>query len=123
MAAQPARVSYSSVAAVKVPCEVLLSALAHAGARTPAAVSTAFEQARTALELPTATLRAAGDVQPDMLDAALAALGESAPGVKRKVLQAAVAAISADRDVTATEAELLRAISASLGVPMPPLLG
>jgi hypothetical protein len=33
-----------------------------------------------------------------------------------------VAAIVADRTVTAAEAELLRAISASLGAPMPPLL-
>ena len=41
---------------------------------------------------------------------------------RRLVLRAAVACIAADRAVTATEGELLRAISASLGCPMPPLL-
>jgi tellurite resistance protein len=62
------------------------------------------------------------DCHLDALDDALAELDDAAPQVKRLVLRAAVASIAADRQVTASEAELLRAISASLGVPMPPLL-
>jgi hypothetical protein len=38
------------------------------------------------------------------------------------VLEAAVACITADRQVTATEAEVLRAVSAAMSCPMPPLL-
>jgi len=120
--AGPSRVRYATVASAQAPCEVLLSTLAYAGARTPQAAATAFAQARAALGLPQATLRPAGDIQLDALDDAIGAIEEAAPQVKRLVLRAAVAAITADREVTATEAELLRAISASLGAPMPPLL-
>ena len=74
------------------------------------------------LDLPEVQLRPFADLQLAALDAALDALEESAPAVKRQVLQAAVACVAADRTVTASEAELLRAISASLGCPMPPLL-
>jgi hypothetical protein len=56
------------------------------------------------------------------LDAALSRLDEAAPEVKRRVLEGAGACVTADRQVTATEAELLRAVSASMSCPMPPLL-
>ena len=66
--------------------------------------------------------QAANQPQFAAVDAALAALEEAAPLVKRQVLRAAVACSAADRTVTAAEAEMLRAMSASLGCPMPPLL-
>ncbi len=93
-----------------------------AGHRDLKSARHAFEQARGSLELPDARLRPVDDLQLEALDAALAALEEAAPQVKRQVLRAAVACIAADRTVTATEGELLRAISVSLGCPMPPLL-
>jgi hypothetical protein len=96
--------------------------LAYAGARTLPAATNAFDQARLALALPQARLYPSDDCHLDALDDALAELDDAAPQVKRLVLRAAVASIAADRQVTASEAELLRAISASLGVPMPPLL-
>ena len=67
-------------------------------------------------------LRPIDELGFDRLDAALARLEEAAPQPKRRILQAAVASITADRQVTAAEAELLRAVSASLGCPLPPLL-
>jgi len=116
------RVRHHTLASVRPHSELLLSMLAYAGHRDLDSAGDAFAQARRSLELPEARLRPVDDLHFAALDAALAALEEAAPLVKRQVLRAAVACITADRTMTATEAELLRAISASLGCPMPPLL-
>ena len=118
----PPRVRHRTLASVRAHSELLLSMLAYAGHRDLESARHGFEQAKRSLELPDARLRPVDDLQFTALDAALAALEEAAPKVKRQVLRAAVACIAADRTVTATEAELLRAMSASLGCPMPPLL-
>jgi Zn-dependent protease with chaperone function len=118
----PPRVRHRTLAPLQPQCEVLLSMLARAGHRDVEAARKAFEQGWQILELPQALLRPADASGLDALDAALAALEEAAPRVKRLVLQAAVTCITADRTVTTTEAELLRAIAQSLGCPMPPLL-
>ena len=55
------------------------------------------------------------------LDQALATLAGAAPNLKRKIIEAAVATVSADGYLQIQEAELLRAISDSLDCPMPPL--
>ena len=120
--AHPSGVAHHTIEAVQAPFELLLSILAYAGARSARDASAAFEQGRRAAGLPQATLHAVEAGRLDALDDALATLDQAAPQVKRGVLQAAVATVTADRQVTATEAELLRAISASLGAPMPPLL-
>ena len=96
--------------------------LAYAGHRDLESAQHGFEEAKRGLGLPHARLHPADAVEFAALDRALAAVEESAPKVKRRVLRAAVACIAADRTVTATEAELLRAMSASIGSPMPPLL-
>jgi hypothetical protein len=54
-------------------------------------------------------------------DAALRVLGEAVPDIKRRVVESCAACILADRQVTVREGELLRAVSATLGCPMPPL--
>ena len=118
----PPRVRHHTLAPLQPQCEVLLSMLAHAGHREVEAAQKAFARGWQRLELPEARLRPADASGLDALDAALPALEEAAPRVKRHILQGAVTCITADRTVTATEAELLRAISASLGCPMPPIL-
>ena len=55
------------------------------------------------------------------LDQALGALVGVAPNLKRQLIQAAAATVSADGYLQIQEAELLRAISDSLDCPMPPL--
>jgi len=55
------------------------------------------------------------------LDQALATLAGVAPNLKRQLIQAAAATVSADGYLQIQEAELLRAISDSLDCPMPPL--
>jgi Zn-dependent protease with chaperone function len=119
---KPARVRHRSLTALQPQCEVLLSMLAHAGHRDDPSARKAFEAGRQALGLEQTRMRAAGEAGLRALDSALTDLEEAAPQIQRRVLEAAVACIAADRQVTAAEAELLRAISASLGVPMPPLL-
>ena len=52
---------------------------------------------------------------------ALQVLAEAAPAIKRQVVVSCAACITADRQVTVREAELLRAISDTLNCPMPPL--
>jgi len=55
--------------------------------------------------------------------AALQTLAQASPDIKRQVLASCAACILADGQVTVREGELLRAISATLGCPMPPLVG
>lgn len=55
------------------------------------------------------------------LDRALSRLVFVVPPVRKRILQAAVACIAADRYITPEEAELLRAVADSLDCPVPPL--
>jgi hypothetical protein len=63
----------------------------------------------------------APSVTIEALDRAVARL-DAAAQVKRQVLEAAVACVTADRHITAAEAEVLRAVSAAMSCPMPPVL-
>jgi len=56
------------------------------------------------------------------LDAALEDLDGSRPPGKRRLLEAAAACLEADLVATVNEVELLRAVAASIGCPMPPLV-
>ncbi len=102
---------------------LVASVLAWSGAADAAAAGRAWAEARAADPgLPPEPVPAARCTL-DALDAALRALAQSGPGFKRRVVDACVAAVSADRRTTVEEAELLRAICASIGVPMPPIAG
>jgi hypothetical protein len=118
----PSRVRYHTLAPLASQCELVLSVLARAGQRDAAEAARAFEQGYHSLNLGAGSLRLADQDGFAALDAAVTVLDEAAPRVKRQILQAAVACITADDTVTATEAELLRALSVSMGCPMPPLL-
>jgi hypothetical protein len=115
------RVGHASVKAVADAAEMLLSVLAYVGHRSTDAALHAFEEASRALGVDAIRLRRQEDCSLEALDRALVRLDEAAPQVKRRVLEAAVACIRADLHVTVTEAELLRAISASMRCPMPPI--
>lgn len=117
-----ARVRYRSVGAVQAHCERLISTLAHVGHRDAGSAARAFEQARLALGLADARLQPREKCGLPELDAALHDLDEASPQVKRQILEAAVACITADHEVTVEEAELLRAVSASMSCPMPPIM-
>ena len=118
----PGRVRYRKLHRLQPHYELLLSTLAYTGHRDEAAAQEAFEQAKRHVELPQARFRRGEECGLEAVDVALTVLEEAAPRIKRQVLQAAAACIAADRKITIAEAELLRAMSASLGCPMPPLL-
>ncbi len=115
-------VTYPSIGSVRSHCELLMSTLAYVGQRDERAATGAFGQAMRVLRLDGAHILSRKDCGLAELDGVLAELDQAAPEVKRVILEAAVACIAADRQATAAEAELLRAISASMSCPMPPIL-
>jgi Zn-dependent protease with chaperone function len=119
---QPPRVRVRKLSAVGPHLRRLLSALAHAGHRDTQAAGKAFDEAWRTLRLPEAHLLEANQTGVATLDDAVERLAVAAPAIKRQVLRAAITCITADRHVTATEVELVRAVSTSLGCPMPPVL-
>ncbi|MDE2924574.1 MAG: M48 family metallopeptidase [Acidobacteriota bacterium] len=118
----PERVRHRSLRAVRSPLAVMLSVLAYVGNRDPGAAAHAFGEAWRGLALPETGLLGHEDCGFGALDEALAELDHAAPMVKKRVVEAAVVCITADRQVTVEEAELLRAVSASISCPMPPIL-
>ncbi|MYA09446.1 MAG: M48 family metallopeptidase [Holophagales bacterium] len=118
----PRRVRHASVRSVASSLAVLMSVLAYVGDRNPQAAERAFAAGWRVLSLPEWRLlphEACGFTE---LDAALVELDRSLPQVKKRTLKAAAACITADRQVTVDETELLRAVSASMSCPMPPIL-
>jgi len=101
----------------------LISALVHVGQATEDAVERAFQAAMQALapQVKKPQLVPRGECTLTMIDKALEALALTTPGVKRRLLHAAMVAVAADGEVTVAEAELLRAVADSLDCPIPPL--
>ena len=118
----PAEVRHRQLAAVVGDAEVLLSTLAYVGHESRAGAEQAYQLARQSLGLPGKPLRPMEDCGLEPMDRVLDRLDAASPAVKRQVLEAAAVCTAADTQVTAMELELLRAIAASLGCPMPPLL-
>lgn len=118
----PPRTQYYSLSRLQTTCEVLLSALAYIGHEDEAAARNAFALAAKRLPLMRIDMKPAGECGLDALNHALNVLATVAPRPKRDVVEACAACVAADREVTVEEAEVLRAIAASLDCPMPPLL-
>ena len=124
-AAKPAQIF--ALGKLEKEVSTLLSALAHAGASEPGAVAAA-----QAFEAGAAQLRAQGRLDLVLLpppccdlpkvDQALRRLDELTFKMKKPLLAACAATVAADRQVTIAEAELLRVIADTLGIPVPPLL-
>jgi hypothetical protein len=107
---------------VEVEALEVLSVLAWLGARDEAGAQAALDAGAAALgvrgrwrPLPRDRARAA------RLDAALARLDGATPPLKARLLEACAAAALADGRVAAAEGEIVRAVAATLGVPVPPL--
>ena len=118
----PTRVRHRSAGAVRSPLAVLLSVLAYVGNRESRAAEHAFAEGWQVLSLPEADLLPHEECEFAALEAALVELDHAAPQVKKRVLEAAVACIAADREVTVEEGELLRTVAAWINCPMPPIL-
>jgi hypothetical protein len=103
---------------------LVLSALVHAGAVDAGSAARAFATACASLSgaRPRPALLAKEECSLRGLDVALSRLASTAPRLRGEILGACVAAVATDGRVTIAEGELLRAVSESLGCPMPPLL-
>lgn len=99
---------------------VLLSALSYCGASEREEGGKAFASGVAALkEDGTIKLLAIEQCGLPAVGQALDRLAEAAPGLKRRVLVACVATVNSDGEITAQEAELLRAVAEALDCPMP----
>ena len=116
-------VHFHSFHAVADELSVVLSALAHAATADAASARHAFATGATELKLIEARLRfhEVGAADFTALDTALDKLARASGPIKQRTLQAAARVVSADGQLLVCEAELLRAISAALDCPMPPL--
>jgi hypothetical protein len=122
----PARAAYYSLRQLGHPCAVLLSTLAHTGARDAEGAAAAFAAGVAALgERPVPGLRLLPREECTFrrLDDALARLSAVAPARLRELVAACGAAVAQDGLVSGAEGELLRAIADALGCPVPPLVG
>jgi hypothetical protein len=118
----PRATHYYSLQRLGREIEVLLSTLAHTGHRDPAQARAAFEAASKRIEAPPLELLPYEEAARASLDEALDRLAQTAPRLKRQIVEACAVSIVADREITVREGELLRAICDALDVPMPPLL-
>jgi len=101
-------------------CVVLLSLLAHAGNPHEGGAAAAFAAARAELNLEI-ELAPSERVGLVALDRALDDLEKLAPQLKARLLTACGACVTTDGLIAPVEAELLRAVAATLDCPMPPL--
>jgi Zn-dependent protease with chaperone function len=107
---------------VQVECLELLSALAWAGDADGERAQRWLAAGLHTLGMPaTWRLLPRGTVDGPRLDRALARLDEASPELKSRVLAACAACVVADGRVSPDEAEVVRAVAASLGCPVPPL--
>lgn len=99
----------------------VVSVLAWSGATDESGVLRAWSAARTAEPALPESPDAVSVCTLDALDGALRAFAGATPGLKRRLVDACVACIAADGQTTVEEAEILRAVCASIGAPMPPV--
>ena len=121
----PGRPRYRTLRQVHGPVEALLSALAHVGHRSDEAVRSAFRAGWACfpeVNETDASFREPAPVTPQTLDRALRQLERARPPLQRQVVDACAHCVLHDREVTAEEAELLRAVAIALGAPLPPFL-
>lgn len=113
-----------SLPPLRAELEVVLTAVARAGAARADAGAAAFAAAAATLPGTVGPLHLRGEADTSLVavDRALGRLRAGSPGIRRRVLEACAAAVTADGVVQPGEAELLRAIAAALDCPIPPLL-
>lgn len=118
-----ARTGHLSLSAVAGDLQVLFSVLAQHGHGDEVAARRAYEagmqqllpRQRPAYSMPAHWSR--------LLDLALSRLDRLAPVAKEQLIEALMRTIAHDAQLTVGEAELLRAVCASVHCPLPPLLG
>ncbi len=119
--ADDAQVEYTRFEDVEAELASLFGALAHTAGADPRACLAAYRRGVDGFGLQ-GLAEPPGPTDVEALRAALGRLRGLSPFLKRSVINACADCVLEDGTVTAEEAELLRAIAATLGCPMPPLL-
>ena len=109
---------FRSVGSVSEPLRIVISVLSLAGGLEQA--SEAFAQAMSRLGTPGLSL--ASPEESKQFDRALGELRRASLPVQRRIVDACAHCVAADGTVGIEEMELMRAISATLSVPIPPFL-
>ena len=108
---------------VQVECLELLTALAWAGEPEPVRAQRALQAGLLALGIPSAWRLLPPDrVDASRLDKVLTRLDQAAPQLKARILSACAACALSDERVSPAEGGIVRAVAASLGCPVPPLV-
>jgi hypothetical protein len=121
-AARPGSFRARTLEDVQVDVLDVLSALAWAGARDAAAAQAALDAALPALGVRGWRVLPRDRIAGSRLEAALARLDGAAPPLVARVLTACAACVLHDGRVGPGEGELVRAIAATLGAPVPPVV-
>ncbi|HEY5226887.1 MAG TPA: M48 family metallopeptidase [Opitutaceae bacterium] len=113
-----------SFQAVAREISVVLSSLAHASSADAAAAAAAFAEGASQLKLVQASLVFLSEADSGLvpLDAALDKLAGASGPIKQRLLVAGAHVVGADGILLPEEIELMRAVAASLDVPVPPLV-
>ena len=119
---KPPAIRYRTLASVARPAAMVLSSLTYSGQSRPEDIESAF-RAGIQGRFPQASLVPRPQCTLSAFDAALGELSQSSPLVQQELIAATVACIAADGKTTLEESELLRAIAAALGCPVPPVVG
>ena len=122
-AGAPPRARLRSLDEALPECLELLTSLAWLGSRDPSAAQAALDAGARALGVRTPwRLLPRERFRLGRLDLTLERLDLCAPADKARVLEACVATVLADACLTWEEAELVRAVAAALGLPLPPVV-
>jgi len=116
------RVRFSGPRRLRAQLSIALSTLAQVHPEDPARVETAFRAGASRLGVEGLALLSHEQCGLAALDGALADLADATPKLKRAIVTACAEVVLSDARLTVAESELLRAVSDSLGCPMPPLL-
>ena len=118
-------IQYYALRALIPDIAVVLSALAYLGVDEPAQAQAAFERgAATIFRAPGSAPRMLDQSRCtlDQVDASLKRLCKAVPQIKKNTLNACAHTVAADGTIESREAELLRAIAATLDCPLPPFV-
>lgn len=117
-----ARARRATLDAVQKDAQVLFSVIARHGHSDSISARRAYEAGMHRLYPRERPAYAAPERWAAALDAALSRLDQLAPIAKEQVVEGLVATVTHDRQLTIGEAELLRAVCATLHCPLPPLV-
>lgn len=117
------QVKFGNLLAVKAELEILISMLIHACVRDQSQIKSAFAAAEKQLAIYNLTLLSRKQISVDNLSAAVDRLAMLKPLIKPRLLKACLAIITLDKEYSASEMELMRAIADVLDCPLPPYVG